>query len=110
MLIASLLILATQDAAAAATPIDQAKWITAAQYPQGARDAGEEGTVGYVLLVDAEGKVTNCAISRPTRSWRLDTATCRILRERARFTPARDAQGRAVPGRFEGAFTWQLAR
>ena len=91
-------------------PVNQAGWLSAADYPRASAEAGEAGTVGYALAVDAEGRVTQCAIARPTGFWRLDTTTCRLLRERARFRPARDASGRAVPARFDGEFSWRLAR
>ena len=79
-------------------------------YPAAAIRAGEEGTVGYRLEIAPNGRVTACTIARSSGSAALDSTTCRILRARARFTPARDAQGRPVAGRFDGRFTWRINR
>jgi TonB family protein len=70
--------------------------------------AREQGTVAVVLDIAAEGRVTNCTITASSRSTILDATTCRILRARARFTPARDASGKAVADRFETKLTWRM--
>src|SRR5687767_11924526 len=62
-------------------------------YPLSARTAGEAGTARVRLEVGPNGRVTNCAILQSSGSAALDSATCRIMRSRARFTPARDAAG-----------------
>jgi hypothetical protein len=38
----------------------------------------------------------------------LNLQTCRIMLVRARFTPARDAQGNPVPDTVSAAVTWIL--
>jgi protein TonB len=38
----------------------------------------------------------------------LDTATCRLVMERARFRPARNGMGRRVADIFYGRIIWRL--
>lgn len=64
-------------------------------YPRAA--AGHQGAVTAHLEISVTGIVTGCSITRSSGSAVLDATTCRLIRERFRYTPARDAQGRAVP-------------
>ncbi|HEY0149019.1 MAG TPA: energy transducer TonB [Allosphingosinicella sp.] len=84
--------------------------INAEDYPAAALRAGEQGTVRVGLDVSPEGRVTACTITASSKSASLDATTCRILRSRARFTPARDSAGTAVADRFETSLGWKLSR
>lgn len=66
-------------------------------YPADAQRNGEEGTVQAELSIDRHGAVAGCRILRSSGHASLDSATCNILRRRARFSPARDVNGDAVP-------------
>jgi TonB family protein len=77
-------------------------------YPVDAVHRGSEGTVGFRLGIDAAGRVTDCAVLASTSDADLDRATCAILMARARYTPAHDADGRAVADTDFGRVTWQL--
>ena len=72
---------------------------SADDYPVDAQRNGEEGTVQAQLTIDSQGRVSSCAILHSSGYASLDKATCNILRARARFTPARDVNGDAVPDR-----------
>jgi TonB family protein len=65
-------------------------------YPESSQRAGEEGIVQAQLAIDKRGRVTNCTVIRSATK-QLDRATCNLLKRRARFTPARDVNGTAVP-------------
>jgi TonB family protein len=79
-------------------------------YPAAAQKKGEEGTVQVELTVGTDGRVTGCKILRSSNSANLDTATCKILTLRARFTPARDSKGRPVVDKYiTPPITWRLA-
>jgi protein TonB len=69
-------------------------------YPADAQQNGEEGSVRARLTVDARGRVAKCTIIRSSGHVSLDKATCDVLRDRARFSPARDANGKAVSDSF----------
>jgi TonB family protein len=76
-------------------------------YPAAAIRAGEEGTVGFLLRVSPEGRVSDCVIVVSSGSATLDQATCRILRARARYSPAAGA-GRANTGSDGDSIAWRL--
>lgn len=77
-------------------------------YPKEAMKRAEEGTVRVHLTVSREGRVSDCRIVASSGSAALDSATCRIIRERARFTPARDGRGRPVTDVYSQSVRWQL--
>jgi protein TonB len=85
-------------------------WVTYQDYPAAALRAREQGVVGFRLDVDATGKVTDCTITRSTRSPVLDETSCGLLRRRGRFVPASDAHGQPVAGTWENRFEWQILR
>lgn len=77
-------------------------------YPMEALLREEQGTVGAVLTIDKTGRVSNCTIGSSSGSASLDRATCKILTERAKFSPALDAQGQPVASSFSQRITWRL--
>jgi protein TonB len=77
-------------------------------YPAAALRGNDQGTVGFSLTIGTNGRVTACSVTSSSGSSALDSATCRILRSRARYTPARDSSGNATSGRDSGRVTWRL--
>jgi TonB family protein len=78
-------------------------------YPALAAANNEQGTAQAKLTVDSDGRVSHCAIVRSSGYEILDSATCSILQKRARFTPARDADGRPVQSTIvTPPIRWQL--
>ncbi len=65
-------------------------------YPASALAAGVGGTAQAELTIGADGRVVGCNLIRSTGNGALDSATCNILRRRAKFTPARDSSGNAT--------------
>ena len=119
----ALLTLASQEAppvpavrTQSAPPVERARprrnlslYVRNGDYPPGALRRYEQGVVGFDLDVSAEGRVTDCRVTASSGSEDLDLATCRIMRRRARFDPARDAQGNRVPDRHSSRLAWQLS-
>ena len=66
---------------------------SADDYPASAQAAGAEGTAQAELTIGPDGRVVGCSLTRSTGNSALDSATCNILRRRAKFTPARDSNG-----------------
>lgn len=77
-------------------------------YPPDALRAREQGVVYYAVIVAPSGRVQACAVTRSSGSAALDAATCAIFFTRVRYTPAKDAAGRAVIGQDMGHVTWRL--
>jgi len=68
--------------------------ILPADYPRAA--GGAQGVVEANLSVNAAGVVTGCRVTRSSGNKVLDDTTCRLIRERFRFAPALDSEGRAI--------------
>ena len=78
-------------------------------YPTAAMEAGDQGTVQTELTIDSDGRVGRCTITQSSGHRSLDEATCSILQQRARFTPARDAESRPVASRVTTPpVSWRL--
>jgi len=84
--------------------------IVEADYPRAAWRQRAGGTVVARLSIGADGAVAGCAIHRSSGHAALDAATCRLIRERFRYAPARDAAGRAVPSETGWRQRWWLER
>jgi len=85
-----------------------ASYIQDSDYPALARRRGEQGRVGFELDVAPNGRVVNCRVTQSSGSRQLDVTTCQILIVRARFTPARNADGTAAPDTVTGHIRWAL--
>jgi len=77
-------------------------------YPPSALRANEEGTTGFRLTVGPDGRVTACTVTSSSGSSALDSTTCRLMRSRARFTPARDSSGQPTTDSASGRIRWQI--
>ena len=88
---------------------DLGSYFRPADYPAGALAARREGVVGYQVTVGANGRVSSCRVTRSSGDAALDAATCRVLRQRARYSPARDPQGGTMEGAETGTYAWRLA-
>jgi hypothetical protein len=65
-------------------------------YPPAVAWTGRGGRVQYLLLIDERGGVAACYVIRPSGSASLDSMGCEVIQERAKFTPARNSNGKAV--------------
>jgi len=85
-----------------------ASYISGDDYPEDAYYDNIQGTVGFRLDVSSEGGVTGCSVTASSGSQSLDETTCRIMIERARFAPARDARGLPTVDSVSGRVRWQI--
>ena len=83
-------------------------YISAADYPASALANREAGRVRVTLDLGPDGRAHGCAVTRSGGSSALDSATCSILRRRARFTPAIDSNGQPAAGRIRQEVDWRL--
>lgn len=77
-------------------------------YPMEAIRHEEQGTVAFRLSISRRGTVTDCIVTSSSGSDALDRATCDIIEDRARYEPARDAEGRRTTAEDTGRIRWEL--
>ncbi|HEY0149403.1 MAG TPA: TonB family protein [Allosphingosinicella sp.] len=83
-------------------------YISDSDYPAAALRNEDQGSTRFRLTVGPDGRVQDCAVTGSSGSSALDTATCRIMKSRARFTPARDNTGRATNDTVSSTIRWVL--
>lgn len=81
---------------------------SSADYPRWEIEDAKEGVTGFSVEVGPDGRVGNCTVISSSGSDVLDIATCRILHTRARYTPARDADGDAAGDVVRGRVVWKM--
>ncbi|MET0371011.1 MAG: energy transducer TonB [Sphingobium sp.] len=107
--LAPLLLAATVPDPSRPTPLGRpGDWVTDMDYPATAMRNEEDGTVSFRLAIDKAGVPAGCTVTESSGVALLDETACRLLMERARFKPGRDAKGRAIGGEYNGRLTWRL--
>ena len=92
-----------------ATPTgNPGEWVTADDYPLGALRAEVQGTTAFRLMIGTDGRVTACTITVSSGSPELDEATCRLVTQRAVFSPALNRKGKAVEGSYSSRIRWVI--
>ena len=79
-----------------------------ADYPDAASRANIGGTVEARLTITAEGRVSDCQVTRSSGRRDLDETTCRLILRRFRFHPARNAAGEAIASSYGWRQRWWL--
>jgi len=85
-----------------------ASYIEYNDYPPTALRVNQQGQVTFLMAIGADGRLTDCTVTGSSGSAELDNATCRIMKSRARFTPARDARGNPTEDVQIGSIRWIL--
>lgn len=88
-------------------PIDRARWITPADYPQRTLFARPSGTSVIRMQVTIDGSVSDCWTERSSASSVLDDTACELVMKRARYLSARDAEGRAIASEIAIKVRWE---
>jgi protein TonB len=83
-----------------------AQWLGGGPTDADNRQGQLSGTVEVQVTVEPDGQVSNCTAIRGSGNAGLDAMTCRLVRERARFNPAFNAQGRPVSSQAYTTFVW----
>jgi protein TonB len=63
-------------------------------------------SVGVRFTVEPSGSVSNCRVTQSSGNARVDAATCRIIEQRFRYSPARSAAGEPVQSIQNTVFDW----
>jgi periplasmic protein TonB len=74
-------------------------------FPRHARDAGPRRT-GVRYAIGPNGRIAWCEVIDPSGLASLDAMTCRVILDRYRFRPARDAGGDPVTEVREEDYSW----
>lgn len=85
-----------------------ASYFSDGDYPQDAIRNDQSGTTQFALLIDEQGKVADCMVIQSSGQAGLDTQSCAIVKKRARFTPARDANGKPTKDRVTSRISWRI--
>ena len=83
-------------------------YVSDADYPAAALRSEEQGATRFRLTVGPDGRVKDCAVTGSSGSSSLDATTCRLMKSRARFTPARDSTGNATNDTINSTIRWVL--
>lgn len=87
---------------------DPGGWVTSDDYPVIAMLLEESGRSTFQAEVDPAGRVSDCKTVVSSGFDRLDELTCKLVTRRARFTPALDASGAPMAGRYTMAVRWEI--
>lgn len=69
---------------------------------------GVGGTVSVSYAVEANGRVTDCIVTRSSGNRALDETTCQLIEKRFRFSPRRDERGKAQRSIVEEDHEWVI--
>ncbi len=79
-------------------------------YPRSATRSRAQGNVTAFFDVGPDGRARNCRVRQSSGNAALDATTCRLIEERFRYAPARNARGEAVTERKGWQQNWWLER
>ena len=74
--------------------------------PDGLLAPGEEASVGVRYVVQTDGTVGDCVVTKSSGKPALDPVPCRLIRQRFRFKPARDGWGHPINAQIVETHTW----
>lgn len=77
-------------------------------YPLALIEAGAQGHIVVTIRISPSGEPTACEIRQSTGFPALDSHTCGLVMQRARFEPARNEQGDPVPSYVFAPIIWRI--
>lgn len=94
----------------AASPVptgNPGEWATTIDYPPAAIFNRQEGIVVFQLVVNVDGTPSQCTIVESSGHPVLDTKTCELMMDRARFASA-SSQGYTAKNTYQNRVSWNL--
>lgn len=85
-------------------------WLRSKDYPSTALRMGKTASIQFRLMIDQTGTPSACKVQSATQSPEFIDLTCKLLMQRARFSPALDAQGQMVPSYYTNTVNWIIRR
>ncbi len=83
-------------------------WIRTRDYPQGALRNSISGNVRFRLQVTSTGDVDQCIVQSSYSDPAFPNVVCNKMKKRAKFEPARNANGEAVDSYWASAVTFKV--
>ena len=94
------------SAVIATTPATPLPWFDLNDYPTKAFEREWQGTTNFDVIVDPQGRSTDCRIEKSSGHEILDRSACWVAMKRARFTPAIGADGQRAFGVYRTQVVW----
>jgi len=85
-----------------------ASLFTTEDYPMQAIEENGSGIVSAILLIDADGRVADCTLTKTSGVAALDSQTCAVFKTRARYQPAKGPDGRPRRSFNKVRVRWEL--
>jgi TonB family protein len=79
-----------------------------AHYPMKALRQGKQADLMMRVMVEADGTVSKCQISEITSAADFDNEACVVFITAAKFSPAKDAQGRPLPSYYTNRIRYMI--
>jgi periplasmic protein TonB len=77
-------------------------------YPKALRETRPRGRTWTEVMVAVNGRPISCRVTRSSGTALLDSETCRIIMQRFRFRPGRDAARKPIVAPFEIDIGWEF--
>jgi TonB family protein len=104
-------IAAVKGAKVRAAPIGSpGRWATSSDYPDAAQRAEKEGTVVFQVEIAPDASIIKCIVIKSSLVAELDEASCRLVKQRAKFSPALDQNDQPILGFYVNRIRWQIPR
>jgi TonB family protein len=94
------------SAVIATTPATPLPWFDLNDYPTKAFEHEWQGTTNFDVIVDPQGRSTDCRIAKSSGHEILDRSACWVAMKRARFNPAIGADGQHAFGVYRSQVVW----
>ena len=89
-------------------PIGPPNWFKADDYPMQFVEAGVSAEIKFRITVRPDGGLQGCAIEESGGNKDFDKYTCALTLSRAKFAPARSADGTPIIGVHRARVTWMM--
>lgn len=87
-----------------------ASWMGSNDYPESSTRRGENGIVQFRLNIGQDGAIEGCHVLYRTNPDEFADLTCKLIQKRAKFQPARDANGNPTRSFFVSKVRWMVRR
>jgi hypothetical protein len=86
------------------------EWLKSTDYPRDMLRKGYAGIVDFRMLVDEQGKPTECIVQDASNPRKFAEHGCELLMKRGTFEPALDAAGKPIKSYWSNRVLWLIPR